>query len=108
MINDHSDWYYQQDNAPCHKAGSITNWFNENSISVMPWPARSPDLNPIENIWAIIDQKLSSHTIHNLAELERLVDRYWNEIGVDLCVKLVESMPVRIKACLKANGGSFK
>ncbi|CAF0878464.1 unnamed protein product [Brachionus calyciflorus] len=51
LINDHSDWFYQQDNAPCHKAGLITHWFSKNSISVMPWPARSPDLNPIERIW---------------------------------------------------------
>lgn len=108
LVHDHNDWYYQHDNAPCHKAGSITKWLNENSISVISWPARSPDLNPIENIWAIIDRKLANHTISNLRELEQLVDKYWNEVGVELCVKLIESMPARIKACLKSKGGYFK
>ena len=49
-IDDHCNWIYQQDNAPCHKAKKNDAWFRENNISVLPWPARSPDLNPIEQI----------------------------------------------------------
>jgi len=43
-------WTYQQDNAPCHKSKVVLNWFKENNVDVIPWPARSPDLNPIEHI----------------------------------------------------------
>ncbi len=44
------DWMYQQDNAPSHKAKSVTAWFKQNNINVFQWPARCPDLNPIENV----------------------------------------------------------
>uniref|UniRef100_A0AAY5KJH2 Transposase Tc1-like domain-containing protein n=1 Tax=Esox lucius TaxID=8010 RepID=A0AAY5KJH2_ESOLU len=45
-----SDGYFQQDNAPCHKARIISNWFleHDNEFTVLKWPPQSPDLNPIE------------------------------------------------------------
>jgi hypothetical protein len=51
FFGEEPDWIYQQDNAPCHKAKSVTEWFKQNNINVLQWPARSPDLNPIENVW---------------------------------------------------------
>ena len=41
---------FQQDNAPCHTARSIKQYMEEKRLNLMPWPARSPDLNPIENL----------------------------------------------------------
>ena len=53
-----STWQFQQDNAPCHTALSIKQYINEKGFNLMPWPARSPDLNPIENLWSWMDCKL--------------------------------------------------
>ncbi len=58
LCNGDSDWIFQQDNAPCHKSRLVNSYFVENKIRVMPWPLRSPDLNPIEHVWNFIDKKL--------------------------------------------------
>lgn len=49
---------FQQDNAPYHTGDAITEWMSKTRIPRLTWPAQSPDLSPIENIWAIIKNEL--------------------------------------------------
>ncbi len=88
----------------CHKSRLSMAWFADNQVEVMDWPARSPDLNPIEHIWSMIDQRISG----SLAQLEEELVRQWNAVTRTECVNLIESMPERIRLCLKAQGGYFK
>ncbi len=44
-----ADFIFQQDLAPAHTAKGTKSWFNDHGVTVLDWPANSPDLNPIEN-----------------------------------------------------------
>jgi len=91
-----SDGYIQQDNAPCHKARIISNWFieHDNEFTVLKWPPQSPDLNPIEHLWDVVEQELCALDVP-----------IWANISKECFQLLVESMPHRIKTVLKAKGG---
>ena len=64
------DQLLQQDNAPCHKSLEVMTFMENNGIGLLPqWPARSPDLNIIENLWDYLKKKVRQHSIANLEEL---------------------------------------
>ncbi|KAG2458125.1 TCB1 transposase, partial [Polypterus senegalus] len=104
-----SDGYFQQDNAPCHKARIISNWFleHDNEFTVLKWPPQSPDLKPIEHLWDVVERELRALDVHptNLHQLQDAILSIWANISKECFQHLVESMPHRIKAVLKANRG---
>ncbi len=55
-----SDGYSQQDNAPCHKAQIISDWFleHDNEFTLLKWPLQSPDLNPKEHLWDVVEREI--------------------------------------------------
>ena len=79
------------DNVPCHKAKSVLNFLKEKKVQLLDWPAQSPDLNPIENLWKILRQRVMAKNPTNTEELWLKLQEEWSKIDTNLCKKLIES-----------------
>ncbi len=103
--------YFQQDNAPCHKAQIISDWFleHDNEFTLLKWPPQSPDLNP-EHLWDVEEREIHIMDVQttNLQQLHDAIMSIWTKISEECLQHLVESMPRRIKAVLKAKPGTSK
>jgi len=70
----------------------------------MRWPAQSPDLNPIENLWADMVKRLDSKQANTKEQLEAQVAQVWADTSIDFCNKLARSMPHRIAQVIERGG----
>ena len=72
-----ADFTFQQDLAPAHSAKTTSTWFKDHGIRVLDWPANSPDLNPIENLWRIVKRKMQYARPNNAEELKTTIRATW-------------------------------
>jgi hypothetical protein len=97
-------WILQQDNDRKHTAQATKDYLEDHNISCMVWPAQSPDLNPLENLWSILDNKCSDRACKNANSLFEVLLKAWKLLDRELLEKLVDSMPERIEAVIAAKG----
>lgn len=101
---------FQQDNAPIHTARSTITWLEERNIEILPWPALSPDLNPIENLWGILTRRVykNGKQFNTLNELKNAILNEWDQISLEEVRNLIMSMPNRIFSVILNSGAKTK
>ncbi|GFS85823.1 transposable element Tcb2 transposase [Trichonephila clavipes] len=101
MLSSRPGAIYQQDNARPHTARLS----QQCGYDVLPWPARSPDLSPIEHVCTRWEGNCSRPEIQG--ELTAQMQRLWQDLPQGVISDLIESMPRRISACIAARGGFY-
>ena len=98
-------WIFQQDNDPKHKANTIKKYLKNKNQEVLDWPSQSPDLNCIENLWSILNQKCKNRYCTTKEQTFNDLNTAWSQIPLNTLQILVDSMPNRIQAVIDSNGG---
>ena len=108
---------FAQDNAPTHTCILVQDWLipwaEEHGFELVDWPPYSPDLNPIENLWKVLKQRICDRypdladLPKNQDSLDRLIKaatELWNGLEDDMLGKLISGMQKRMRAVVEANG----
>lgn len=97
--------FFMQDGAPCHTCAAVVGWLRDCQVDFYDdWPGNSPDLNPIENLWALMKRKLRKCDTSTIPKLEAALLRIWRDFDPSLLKNLADSAPERLKKCLKRRG----
>jgi hypothetical protein len=88
----------------------VQDWLRVNNIDLLEWPSRSPDLNPVENVWGLMVEKIRSWNMvpRNREELWRAIQQEWIELNEEHVRNAVESMNRRLINVIEINGATIK
>ncbi|GFW61493.1 transposable element Tcb2 transposase [Trichonephila clavipes] len=97
---------FMDDNAPCHRTVAAEQLLESEDIERMDWPARSPDLNPIEHVWDFLGRRLAARTLPpvTIRELRLALQDEWAAMPQQLIDTLILSMGRRCETCLAVRG----
>ena len=101
-----SEWILMDDNAPPHRAETTRLYKRSAGIRTLDWPARSPDLNPIEHVWAILKRHVRRHLCPSdgLDRLESLIKEEWDRVDQQVIKNLICSMSARVRKVIERRG----
>lgn len=108
---DGQEFALAMDNDPKHRSGQVRNRLVHvagDQMSIMPWPSRSPDLNPIENVWALLQAAINKRPTSSLAQLKARLRAEWRKLSQEAINNCVNSMPSRLQAVISSRGGPTK
>jgi transposase len=97
-------WYFLQDNAPTHTARITKKWLHDHGITCIDFPPYSPDLNPIENLWQNIENRVEQGESKTVDELQNVLAEEWSNTPTELLQKLAHSMSQRCRDVIEMNG----
>ena len=90
-------WHMLQDNDPKHKSKIVQSELVKMRIKQINHPPQSPDINPIENLWKYVDDRISYDDRNSIKDFRVALFRAWENIPIDICRKYATSMPKRFK-----------
>lgn len=101
------DWILQQDNAAVHTSQRTNDFLDVYDVDVLPWPAKSPDLNIIENVWGRMarDVYKNGRQFENVVDLQDAIMEAWNDIDLSYIRTLYRSIPSRLISVVQNAGG---
>lgn len=111
LIPEGENFYMLQNKSPIHTARIVQDWFAAHpEITLLHWPPRSPDLNPIEDLWLHINKKWVGCDARSQRVKFNKMNELWESLRRELEITqhLVESMPRRLQQVIEANGGHTK
>lgn len=102
------DYIFTHDNDPKHTAHNTKLWLLYNTPHYMQTPPQSPDLNPIEHLWDVLERNIRQRHISNKNDLQAALLDEWKNITRTTTETLVKSMPRRLAEVIKRKGGPTK
>lgn len=99
---------FQQDGATAHTSKRTQDWIKKNFKHFIPkedWPGNSPDLNPIENIWAYIEKEVHAKPVRTVTQLRRRIFNAWGRLELSQLKPYIDSISDRLKQVEELNGG---
>ena len=102
------EFILQQNNDPKHTAKKTNKFFEDSNIKLLEWPAQSSDLNLIENLWSVLDSKVPLEKRKNKNDCFKNLQLAFENIDKNYIENLINSIPRRLEAIIKAKGGHTK
>lgn len=108
LANVGQPFVFMHDMAPAHRAATTKRFLDAKNVRVLPWCGNSPDLNPIENLWAIVQRRVNKAQVRNRDDLLNAVRRSFAEVSTEYVHALYRSLPRRVLAVIRARGGNTR
>ena len=80
-----SYYIFLQDNDSKHTAKSTKKWLSENNVNILQWPNRSPDLNPIGNLWRLLKSHIRKRVPTTINNLKTKCQEEWHKLPTNYC-----------------------
>ncbi|GFW14853.1 transposable element Tcb2 transposase [Trichonephila clavipes] len=97
---------FMDDNTTCHRTLAVQDCLDSEGIQRLVWPARSPDLNPIENVWDALGKQVAGRNYPPTRKntLIRALTEEWDKLPQQLLDNVVQSMVRRVECCITLHG----
>lgn len=102
-----SQWVFMQDGAAVHTAKTNMDLLRLGQVEVLEWPPNSPDLNPIENAWGLVQREMNAVPHKSFEAYKQALQERWKRLSLNIIQHLIADMDKRLEEVLEAGGGSI-